>query len=61
MKKVFEAQANIHIPALKCSYQKGTRFTVEGDLIIVGDAETPMTNDFKILIKHGLLKELTAQ
>lgn len=59
MTKIYEAKNNVHIPALKCSYQKGTRFNFYDDKIIVGDQEFSLCNDFKLLIKCGMLKELS--
>lgn len=59
MATIYEAKTNVHIPALKCSYQKGTRFTLDNDKIVIGDNEFPVCNEFKILIKCGSIKELT--
>lgn len=59
MQVTYEAKINVHVPDLKCSYQKGTRFLLQGEKIIVGDREAPLSNDFKILIKCGSLKELS--
>lgn len=57
--KVYEACANVHIPSLKCSYMTGTRFTVRDDVVSVGCQETPFNIDFVLLVRNGLLRELS--
>lgn len=59
MSKTYETRANVHVPALKCSYPAGTRFTVNGETVSIGDQEFEMTNEFKLLIRHGIIRELT--
>lgn len=62
MSTTYEAVANVHIPALKCSYQKGSRFVIdEQNNITVGDNVFTMNNTIKILIKHGILKALSEE
>ena len=61
MSKTYETRANVHVPALKCSYPAGTRFTVNGEIVYIGDQEFEMTNEFKLLIRHGIIRELTAK
>ena len=61
MSKTYETRANVHVPALKCSYPAGTRFVVKGELVTIGDQEFEITNEFKLLIRHGIIRELTAE
>ena len=61
MSKTYETRANVHVPALKCSYPAGTRFIVKGETVTIGDQEFEITNEFKLLIRHGIIRELTAE
>lgn len=61
MSKTYETRANVHVPALKCSYPAGTRFVVKGEIVTIGDQEFEITNEFKLLIRHGIIRELTAE
>ena len=61
MSKTYETRANVHVPALKCSYPAGTRFVVKGEIVAIGDQEFEITNEFKLLIRHGIIRELTAE
>lgn len=61
MSKTYETRANVHVPALKCSYPAGTRFVVKGEIVTIGDQEFEITSEFKLLIRHGIIRELTAE
>ena len=61
MSKTYETRANVHVPALKCSYPAGTRFVVKGEIVTIGDQEFEITNEFKLLIRHGIIRELTSE
>lgn len=58
--KVYEATVNVHVPSLKCSYLAGTRFLVKDNMVIAGFNETPLSHDFKLLVRNGILRELSA-
>lgn len=59
--KIYEATANVHVPLLKHTCPIGTRFTVDGNKLVIGDDEYSIDHDFKMLIKCGLIKELSEQ
>lgn len=59
VEKVFEATTNVHVPSLKCSYFSGTRFYVKNNTVSTGMQETPLSNDFLVLVRNGIMKELT--
>lgn len=61
MSKIYEATANVHIPELKCSYQKGTRFVVNENSFEVNEQKAEISGDFMLLVRHGLLKELSEE
>lgn len=61
MGKIYEATANVHIPELKCSYQKGTRFVVNENSFEVNEQKAEISGDFMLLVRHGLLKELSEE
>lgn len=62
-KKTYEAIGNIHIPELKCSISKGVRVYVneEDQTVEVNGRTIPFSADFQIIIRHGILKELSAE
>ena len=59
--KIYEATVNVHVPSLKCSYFAGTRFLVKNGIVTAGFQETPLGNDFMLLIRNGILRELSGK
>lgn len=63
MKKVYESTGNIHIPELKCSAQKGTRMIVDDEerTFTMNGVTVPLMQDFQILLKYNLVRELSKE